>query len=160
LSSTFCAKALGSDFSYSDIETDFRNFFEVLLGQVIAVQTGMTITGGTVPFQNLARFGGQNFIRGYFDGQYRDKTGIGGQVDYRFPIWWRFGGVAFAGIAQVADEAAHWRMSEFKLACGGGLRFLLNPHDRVTVRLDVGFGNNSSEGIFHRNGSILTEPFT
>jgi len=111
------------------------------------VQTSTQIIDGTAPFQDLVGFGGQDFLRGYFDGQYRDKTEVGGQVEYRIPVWWRFGVVAFAGIAQVADKASLWSLNEFKFAGGAGIRFLLKRDDRIALRLDMGFGNNSS-GVY------------
>ena len=140
-------KSLGGDFNYTDIELDTRNFFEMFPSQILAVQTITQIIDGTAPFQDLARFGGQDFLRGYFDGQYRDKTEVGGQVEYRFPVWWRFGVVAFAGVAQVADKVSFWSLDEFKFAGGAGIRFLWKRDERVAVRFDMGFGSNSS-GVY------------
>lgn len=137
-------RSLGSDFAYSDLEIDLRNFFQTYQSQVLALQVTSQILSGTPPFQDLARFGGQDFLRGYFDGQYRDKTEIGGQVEYRIPVWWRFGVVGFAGMAQVADQVSRWSLSEFKFAGGGGIRFVLNREERVAIRLDMGFGSHSS----------------
>ncbi len=147
-------KSLGSDFNYTDIELDTRNFFEMFPSQILAVQAGFQIIDGTAPFQDLARFGGQDYLRGYFDGQYRDKTQVGGQVEYRIPVWWRFGAVAFAGVAQVADKMSQWSINEFKFAAGAGIRFLLNRQERIAVRLDMGFGTNSS-GVYF----TVTEAF-
>ena len=147
-------KSLGSDFNYSDVEVDLRNFFELVPSQVLAVQMTAQIIDGTAPFQDLATFGGQDFLRGYFEGQYRDKTEVGGQVEYRIPVWWRFGAVAFAGVAQVADKMPHWSLDEFKFAGGAGIRFVLNPQERIAFRLDAGFGNNSS-GVYF----TVTEAF-
>jgi hypothetical protein len=137
-------RALGSDFAYSDLEVDLRNFYQTFQSQVLALQVTSQILSGTPPFQDLARFGGQDFLRGYFDGQYRDKTEIGGQFEYRIPVWWRFGVVAFAGVAQVADKVSQWSLDEFKFAGGGGIRFVLNREERVSIRLDMGYGSHSS----------------
>ena len=144
LTSLFNSRTFGSDFAYSDFELDCRNFFELLPQQILAVQTKCSLMTGAIPFQNLSRFGGQDFIRGYFDGRYRDKTCIGAQVEYRIPIWWRIGASAFAGTAQVSDQLTRWRIDEFKFAGGAGLRFFLNPKERVAIRIDWGVGENSS----------------
>ncbi|MGA7160035.1 MAG: BamA/TamA family outer membrane protein [Bacteroidota bacterium] len=140
-------KSVGSNFNYTDISLDTRNFFELMPSQIMAVQTTTQIIDGTAPFQDLAGFGGQDFLRGYFDGQYRDKTEVGGQIEYRVPVWWRFGAVAFAGVAQVADKVSLWSFNEFKFAGGAGIRFLLKRDDRIALRLDMGFGSNSS-GVY------------
>lgn len=140
-------KAYGSDFNYSDALFDLRNFFETAPGHVLAVQAGCEFMGGDVPFQNLARFGGQNFMRGYFDGRYRDKHGAGIQAEYRLPVWGRFGLVGFAGVAQVADRISHFGLGRFWFAGGAGIRFAWNPEERVNLRLDYGVGNNS-DGMY------------
>jgi len=147
-------KSVGSDFNYSEVALDTRNFFEVYPSQILAFQTSAKVIDGRAPFQDLAGFGGQDFLRGYFDGQYRDKTEVGGQVEYRIPVWWRFGAAAFAGVAQVADKVSLWRFDGFKFAVGAGIRFMLKRDDRVALRLDMGFGNNSS-GVYF----TVTEAF-
>lgn len=143
----FYQKSFGSDYSYSDVQLDLRNFFEVAPGHIVAVQAGGEFMEGDVPFQNLVRFGGQNLLRGYFDGRFRDKQGIAIQAEYRLPVWWRFGLVGFAGVAQVADRINHFGMDRFWFAGGAGIRFAWNPDERVNLRLDYGIGNNS-DGIY------------
>jgi hypothetical protein len=136
--------AIGSDFQYSDILLDTRHFFEIIPRQVLAIQAAAEFMDGSVPFQRLVRFGGQNIIRGYFDGRYRDKNGVALQAEYRLPVWWRFGLVGFAGVAQVADQVDHFAVNRFWFAGGLGLRFLWNRKERISLRLDYGIGNNSS----------------
>ena len=87
------------------------------------MQTTAQIIDGTAPFQDLAGFGGQDFLRGYFDGQYRIKPKSAGKLNIEFPVWWRFGAVAFAGVAQVSDKASLWSLDEFKFAGGAGHAF-------------------------------------
>jgi outer membrane protein assembly factor BamA len=140
----FYHHSLGSDYDYSDIQLDTRHFFEIIPAQVLAIQAAAEFQGGAVPFQSLVRFGGQNIVRGYFDGRYRDKNGVALQAEYRAPVWWRFGVVGFAGVAQVADHAARFALNRFWFAGGLGLRFFWNPEERVSLRLDYGVGNNSS----------------
>lgn len=137
-------RAFGSTCSYDDVQLDARKFFEVLPSQILAIQGAAEIIDGTAPFQNLARFGGASLLRGYFDGQYRDNTSIALQAEYRIPVWWKFGAVAFVGVGQVADKLTRWRLGEFKFAGGAGIRLVLNTDDRVALRIDLGFGENST----------------
>ena len=137
-------RAFGSSFSYDDVQIDARKFFEVFPSQVLAIQCAAEVISGTAPFQNLARYGGASILRGYFEGQYRDNTSIALQAEYRFPVWWKFGAVAFGGIGQVANRLTQWRAAEFKFAGGVGLRFVVNSDDRVALRLDAGYAENSS----------------
>ena len=143
----FYQKSFGGDFNYSDFQFDLRNFFEVTKGQVLAVQAGAELMGGDVPFNNLARFGGQNLLRGYYDGRYRDKNGAALQAEYRVPVWWRFGVVGFAGIAQVADRVAQFGLNRFWFAAGAGVRFAWSPEERINIRLDYGIGSHS-DGMY------------
>jgi hypothetical protein len=136
--------SIGSDYNYSDVQFDTRHFFEIVPTQVLAIQAAAEFTGGSVPFQRLVRFGGQNILRGYFDGRYRDKNGVALQAEYRLPVWWRLGLVGFAGVAQVADQIDHFAVNRFWFAGGVGLRFFWNPKERISLRLDYGIGNNSS----------------
>ena len=150
----FNQKSFGSDYTYTDAQVDLRNFFEVVPKHVVAVQAAGEFMGGNVPFQNLARFGGQNIMRGYFDGRYRDKHGVVIQAEYRLPLWWRFGLVGFAGVAQVADQIAHFGMNRFWFAGGAGVRFAWNPEERVNIRMDYGVGSHS-DGLYF----TVTEAF-
>jgi hypothetical protein len=137
-------KALGGDFAYTDIQIDTRNYFELFPEQILAIQAVAEFINGTPPFQSLVQFGGQNILRGYFAGRYRDKNGIAVQADYRLPVWWRFGLVGFVGAAQVAPEISRFAMSRFWFAGGLGVRFFWNREERISIRLDYGIGNNSS----------------
>ena len=133
-----------------------RNFFEMFPSQILAVQATAQIIDGTAPFQDLAHFGGQDFLRGYFDGQYRDKTEVGGQVEYRIPVWWRFGAVGFAGVAQVADKMSRWSLDEFKFAGGAGIRFVLKHAGTHRAPVRCWLWQQFFRSVFHRYRSFLT----
>jgi hypothetical protein len=44
----------------------------------------------------------------------------------------------------VTDEIDHLGLKRFWLAGGAGIRFAWNPEERVNLRLDYGWGNNTS----------------
>ena len=138
------SSSFGSDYDFTDVQIDARTFFEVVPGQILAVQGAAEFIGGTPPFYRMAAFGGQNLLRGYFDGRYRDKNSVALQAEYRLPVWWRFGMVGFVGAAQVADKAGQFGLKRFWYAGGLGIRFAWNPEERVNLRLDYGVGKNSS----------------
>ncbi len=140
----FYNKAFGGNQQFSDILFDSRNYVEVLPEHVFAFQAAAEFMNGDVPFQNLVRFGGQNTIRGYYDGRYRDKNGVAIQGEYRFPVWWRLGFITFAGVGQVAHNVSDFALNRFWFAGGGGLRFYWNAREHISLRLDYGIGNNSS----------------
>lgn len=140
----FYRSVLGSDFSFTDVQIDTRTFFEIAPDQILAIQAAGEFIDGIAPFHRLKEFGGQSLLRGYFEGRYRDNHGVALQAEYRVLVWWRFGVVGFVGAAQVADKISHLGLKRFWLAGGAGLRFAWSPKERVNLRLDYGFGNNSS----------------
>jgi hypothetical protein len=154
LTTLFYRSAFGSDYSYNDIQIDTRNFFRTFSDHVVAVQGAGEFINGSAPFQSLAKFGGQNLLRGYFDGRYRDKNAVLLQAEYRLPVWRRFGVVGFAGVAQVADRISTLAIDRFWFAGGFGLRFAWSPEERINLRLDYGAGSNSS-GVY----ITMTEAF-
>lgn len=92
--------------------------------------------GPLAPFRELPQIGGDDNLRGYFRGRYRDRSMLEIQSEYRFPIWWAFRGVVFTGIGQVGQQPADWFNAPIRLSFGGGLRLVVNQKDRVTLRID------------------------
>ncbi|MCX6556247.1 MAG: BamA/TamA family outer membrane protein [Candidatus Aminicenantes bacterium] len=139
----FFPKVLGSDFAFSQLTLDARNYFPLGRGAVLAVQAIGKTTWGECPFQALPMFGGLNLLRGFYEGRYRDKSMLAIQAEYRLPLWRRFGLCAFAGLAQVQPRAGLLSLAEFHPAAGVGLRYKFNPRENLNVRLDVGFADSS-----------------
>jgi hypothetical protein len=135
---------IGSDFNFTHFNLDLRRYLEVTEGSVLAMQALATMTAGDVPFYFLAQLGGSEVMRGYFEGRYRDKDLLAVQLEYRFPIFWRLGGVVFAGAGDVAPELSRFRVDQVKPALGLGLRFMYDIVERVNVRIDFGVGKKSS----------------
>lgn len=136
--------ALGSDFAFTRYKLDLRHFFAAF-SHTLAVQGQVMISTGDPPFQQLALFGGQDLMRGYFEGRYRDRSMIAFQAEYRVvPIWWRLGLTAFAGLGDVAHDISDFRLNDLKYSLGGGIRYLLSREEGITLRLDFGVGERSS----------------
>lgn len=110
----------------------------------LAIQWFTDVTAGDIPFFRMGLLGqnisGVAIARGYFGGRFRDKVLSHIQTEYRFPIWWRFGGVLFAGTGNVAETPAAFDVTTLKHSIGAGLRFALVPEERINLRIDVGYG--------------------
>ncbi len=135
---------LGSDFNFTAVTLDFREFRSITEQTVLGVQVVAMSTAGTAPFYLLPQLGGGSLMRGYYEGRYRDNALLAGQVEYRFPIFWRFGGVAFAGLGDVASDVSRFSVDAIKPCLGAGLRFLFDPVEKMNVRIDAGFGKGTS----------------
>jgi outer membrane translocation and assembly module TamA len=89
--------------------------------------------------------GGGRLLRGMLEGRYRDDLFIGGQAEYRFPLWWRFGGVTFAGLGRVAGAFEELDLTGLKHSVGAGLRFAVKPDERINLRFDAA----TADGAFN-----------
>jgi hypothetical protein len=139
---------LGGDFDFTRLLAEASWFFGLSGPHVLAVNGRIDLRGGDPPFSYLVGGGGSRLLRGMLEGRYHDRHFIGAQVEYRYPLWWRFGGVAFAGLGRVAGELDELGPSGVRGAAGGGLRFAIQKDERITVRLDYGKSRDDSGFYF------------
>jgi len=108
----------------------------------------MDIITNNPPFQLLSLFGGRERMRGYYEGRYRDKNMMVFQMEYRvMPVWWRLGLVGFLGFGDVSNTIKNFKLRDFKYSVGGGIRYLFSREEKMNLRLDFGYGKDSS-GIY------------
>lgn len=146
-------QATGSDYNFHSFDMDARKYLEIKPKRILALQAFGLFTFGDVPYRNIASLGGNAMMRGYYGGRYRDKMYFTTQAEYRFPVYWRFGAVAFASAGQVADHAAQFSFSKFHYAAGAGIRFSVLPRENLNLRFDVAYGNKVNYYI------VLAESF-
>ncbi|MCK9995893.1 MAG: BamA/TamA family outer membrane protein [Candidatus Krumholzibacteria bacterium] len=139
-SSTF-----GSDYSFNQFIADFRGYLTLGENSVLAAQLLGTGLDGDPPFFSLPVLGGEEGLRGYRGGLFRDKTRVLGRVEYRRDrIMGRFGGAVFAGIGDVAPEVGKLTLAGNLWTAGFGVRYLLDEAEKLKIRLDFGWGNGDS----------------
>lgn len=134
------AESMGSDFGFTRADVDLRRFRTLGGDHVVAVQGVWSAASGDVPFYRMPELGGQNLLRGFYQGRYRDRHLIAAQAEYRTPSWRRLGVAAFAGAGEVADGADGFTLSNIHFAAGAGLRVILNRQERMALRFDYGVG--------------------
>jgi hypothetical protein len=93
-------------------------------------------------------------MRGYLEGRYRDKNLLVVQTEYRFPLVWRFRGALFAGVGDVAPRLDRFTLDALKPSYGLGLRYLIDPVEKICIRFDFGFGRGTSGFYFTANEAI------
>jgi hypothetical protein len=141
LSSTFLwfPPGLGK-YPFHKFVLEARQFFDLGKRHAIGTRFYAEIQGGDVPYYHLAMLGGDELLRGYYLGRYRDETLAAIEGEYRYPLFWRFGGVLFAGAGEVASTISDLLHQPIRWAVGGGGRFSLSDTERLNLRLDAGFG--------------------
>jgi outer membrane protein assembly factor BamA len=138
---------VGSEMNFFKLQTEARHFFPIGEASALALRYYGEFQAGDVPFYHLAMLGGDELLRGYFMGRYRDKNMVVLETEYRFPLFWRFGATVFAGAGEVADRFAELASVPIRWAVGGGLRLTINTKERLNLRLDVGVGPHT-HGVY------------
>lgn len=133
----------GSDYAYRRATLDVRHFVPLPYGHVFAMRGLARRYGGSPPLYDLAQLGGRTLMRGIYEGRFRDNALLAFQIEYRLPVWWRFGLAAFGATGQVGDGIGDLNFRHSKFSGGGGLRFVISRPSRLNARVDYGF---SSEG--------------
>jgi len=137
-------KTWGSEFDYRRIVVDLRQYIDLGSENILAMQLYYDDTQDDVPFYRLPQIGGENRMRGYFMGRYRDKKYVTFQAEYRKMFWWKLGAVVFASVGDVAGGYSSLKLFESRYAYGFGLRFLFDEGEHLNLRMDLGFGENTS----------------
>lgn len=148
LSATFHHGSLGSDYNYTSVVLNLRHYFPLPRQHVLAVQSYTQLGYGDVPFQAMPPLGGDNRLRGFFRGRYKDKHMYALQTEYRLPIYWRFGGTVFAGLGNVAASLDDLDLLDPRFTGGFGVRYGLNPDDGVNIRADFAATNERDFGFY------------
>ncbi len=142
-------KFLGGEYAFNLLDVDLRKYLSLPKRAVLALQAVVQTYTGTAPFYRMARLGGDATMRGYYKGRYRDRSLLAVQSEVRFPVLWRFSGVVFGGLGQVADGLGRLRAGAFKPSVGFGLRFLIVPREGTNIRVDQAYGLDSSGFYFN-----------
>ena len=144
LSANLFRDVLGSDYDFEEVNLDVRRYIPIFSSHVLAFQSYLNFMAGDPPFNTLSLLGGDSLMRGYYEGRYRDKNMVVFQTEYRTPIWWRLGFVAFLGFGDVADKMSHFALKDFKHSFGLGIRYSINPEEKLNIRFDLAFGKDTS----------------
>lgn len=147
ISSYFYKPQLGSTFDFTFLNFLYQKYWRLKPRHILALQTRARYGFGQVPFLDMSFVGNDDLLRGYPKNRFRDVNFLGGQLEYRFPLFWRFGLVAFAGAGDVFKKHSDLGLNRVKYSVGTGLRFVVNPAERLNIRLDYGYGREG--GYFY-----------
>lgn len=134
----------GSDFNFTMHNLDVRKYFGLKHNQVLAFQFNLMAAQGNIPMRNLSIIGSDSYMRGYYQGRYQDKVMMALQGEFRTPVYKRLGLTLFTGVGRVGtDFEQTFSFTSLKISGGFGLRFAINPKEKLNLRFDTGFGNHS-----------------
>ena len=136
-------RAFLSEYDFSEVRLNLRQFIPVTRTHVLALQLYGQFLSGEAPFYKMAMVGGQRILRGYYEGRYLDNDLLAAQAEYRLPIWWRISAVAFAAVGDVSDNLSNFSFDRLKWGVGAGGRLMLNPNERLNLRADFALAPDS-----------------
>ena len=141
-------------YSFSKFAMDARKFLP-WKKNVIAGQMTTSYANGQVPFYELPQMGGDNQMRGYYQGGLRDNVLVDAQVELRIHIWNIFGVVGWFGVGQVQNSYSQVAMDQFHLSYGPGLRIKVDSKHDTNLRFDFGFGPGGIQGFYINFGEAF-----
>lgn len=141
----YCDPLIGSSHHIVQLQYDFRQFIPLYLHHVFAWQflTDWRL-GDAVPFQFLSTIGGQDMLRGFTPGMFRDNAMAAVQAEYRIPIYGNFSGAIFGATGDVFNSK-NLMIYRLKTSYGAGIRFKITKAN-INFRFDVTH-NNYFKGI-------------
>lgn len=147
ISNAFYRTAFGSNHNFSNITIDARKFVHLWRDNVLALQGFANLNEGDVPFRMNGVLGSDMFMRGYYNGRYRDKHAMAFQAELRKTIWGPFAGILFVGGGTVANQIPYLT-NNIKPNYGVGLRIKAIPKERINIRIDYGFGSKGNSALY------------
>ena len=156
-------KFLGSDEEFYRLELDYRQYLSVGKRKVLAWTVQTKNAFGDVPLNRYTLSGTPFDLRGYYMGQYRDKSSHLAMVEYRQMFntdcsnWFKkivnhLGYVAWTGCGFMGPNPG--RIEGVLPNFGVGLRIEVQP--RMNIRLDLGRNTINGQNLFYFN---MTEAF-
>ncbi len=136
------SKSFGSDFEFKKIFLDASRYFNFGKNNILALNIYSETTFGDAPFNQLSQLGGTKRMRGFLEGRFRDDHFLTFQSEYRFPIFWKIKGAIFGSVASVGSQEDGFQKTFF--AYGFGIRIGISKIEKINLRLDYGFGKNTS----------------
>lgn len=145
LTQCFYPKFVGNKYHFSSTRLQFNWYHTLWSGGIVATDLRATFNPGDPSWYMMASVGGAYYMRGYYEGRYRDKDMAAAQVELRQRVYRRSGIAVWAGTATVFSKAAEVRFDRLLPNVGVGYRWEFKKD--VNVRVDAGFGKSGQWGF-------------
>ena len=119
-------QSLGDDASHGLLHLACQHFHELFYRRTLSLRLGAdwrwAPSGQQIPFYQLASLGGQEILRGYSQGRFRDRGVVWVGTTYKFPVWKLVEGALFYETGRTLHEPADLDLEHWRDSYGGGLR--------------------------------------
>lgn len=123
------------------LQADMRAFRSLAPAFVLGLQVAYRhyLSSSELPFYLMHQLGGDQLMRGYYIGRYRDKGLLASQLELRYRLSREVGLIGFGGGGFVYGEQ-RFLDAQLKPSWGCGIRYFPGGDERLTLRLDYGMG--------------------
>ena len=133
----------GDNFVGGLLKLEVRDFHAISNNATFALNANyQSLSGENTPFYLLPQLGGDEMMRGYYLGRYRDENLLALQSEIRLRFHPRFGVVGFAGTGTVFSRR-DFSLKDLKPNLGGGFRYFFDIEKGLSVRMDYGIGEKN-----------------
>lgn len=148
---SFYREWINSGNNFEKFELTYNHYYKVKNERnILAFRVHAAISTGDVPFQGQNVVGNDD-IRGYSAGKYRNNEVYAIQTEYRWSFYKKLGMVGFLGIASAVEKIGDIPTSEVLPGIGVGFRYMMIPKERINVGVDVATGKDDW-GLYFRIG--------
>lgn len=133
---------------YGSYFLDGRYYYNWNQKQVLALRFLIDSKFGSPPFFDYSFQGGDQFVRGYLLGRFREKNLSAFQAEFRTPVFWRLGLALFGGVSSLSPRLPDLYREDIKYNIGMGLRFVFDREDQINLRFDLALGKGKSKAFY------------
>lgn len=144
LDQLFHPRFIGNHYTFARTDLRASIYRTVWKGGIIAADLRTTFNFGSPSWASLALLGGNETMRGYYTGRFRDKHLYSVQVELRQRVWRRNGIVVWAGAGNVFHD---WKSFKAHVLPNFGIGYRWEVRPRMNLRLDFGFGKKGHSGF-------------
>jgi len=147
----FYAPWLNSDYTFNNTVVTYNHYYKLKNKRhILATRFKADLSAGDVPFQGQ-NVVGQDDIRGYSEGRYRDNQVYALQAEYRWRFYKKMGMVGFLGVASAVEHFSDLTDNALLPGVGVGLRYMIIEKERINIGFDVAKGKDDW-GLYFRIG--------
>jgi outer membrane protein assembly factor BamA len=145
-------KWFSNNVNFIRLSGTFQHYVSLFDSVVVATRTSLQVLRGSdLPITVLLPVGGGGTLRGYPQDRYLDKVAALANIEFRFPIVWRFGAIAGLDLGKVWNDVGELNIKNWAVNGVLGLRFYF---DTFVVRADVGISNETT-GFYLNFGHVF-----
>ncbi|MCT7942483.1 outer membrane protein assembly factor [Shewanella holmiensis] len=151
LNGTVFNDAIGSDTNFESYSLEFDGYFPVHESVTVAYKLKGCMKEGEVPLWAACRLG----LRGFSATQYMALGAIETEAEARWRFHKRWGLVGFVGAGKLDDVNHVDKSDDIIPSYGIGVRFMLQPAERINLRLDYARSSNNNSAVYFSVGEAF-----